>query len=40
MRSWSRSRRSRPILVGAGAGAGAVKNGAALAPKRDTIAEK
>ena len=51
MQSRSRSRRSRHILVrsrsrsrrdgllGAGIGAGAVKNGAAPAPKMDTIVE-
>ena len=39
-RSRSRSRSRRNGLLGAGAGAGAEKNGAAPAPKRDTIMEK
>ena len=36
----SRSRSRRNGLLGDGAGAGAVKNGAAPAPKRDTIVAK
>ena len=40
MRSRSRSRSRRNGLLGAGTGAGAVKNGAAPATKRDTIVEK
>ena len=36
-RSRSRSRSRRNGLLGAGAGVGAVKNGAAPAPKRGTI---
>ena len=39
-RSRSRSRSRRNCLFGAGAGAGVVKNGAAPAPKMDTIVEK
>ena len=39
-RSRSRSQNRRNGLLGAEAGAGAVKNWAAPAPKRDTIVEK
>ena len=38
-RSRSRSRSRRNGLLGAAVGAGAVKNGAAPAPKMDTIVE-
>ena len=40
MRSRSRSRSRRNGLLGDRAGAGAVKNGAAPAPKRDTMVDK